>query len=177
MSAQHKVRTEPKLISKRVHFTSLRQLVEQLIPEWREGAPDFVGKEGWEKLREAFYKFGDHLMEAIQNDLEEGSKRGIAEAINLIRDPDFYEVKKKRNQKWNAQMKASQVEQDAIRDRHNRGEYTEEEIEQMIKQAERDIEWHTKSLAGSQQKLFKLQNAKPMTPNVEIVWPEDLFQE
>lgn len=165
-----------KLLSNRVHFTSLRELVEDLVPEWKAGMPDFVGEEGYKKLRESFFKFGEILLQNVIRDVEQGAAKGIQEALTLITDPTYYETKRKRRKRDVEAEKAAQFEQQQKRQRWERGEYTPEEREVWIGDTKRSIKFHEEALAVARQRLLKLESTEPLD-DLEIEWPENLFDE
>ncbi len=118
----------PPLVSHRWHLPSLGEILDRMLPEWVPGKyPDFSGPDGHAKMRAAFEKFGDYLLSSLSFELEKAAGKGISQALELVRDPEYHKTVKRRTKKEIDKWNAERARQDRWRDRWKRCEFTQEE--------------------------------------------------
>lgn len=164
-----------KLISHRVHYTSLKHLIEDLLPRWSpDKPPDFSGEDGREKLKGLLQRFGEQLLWSIQMDLEKGAAKGIQETLALIQDPDYYETIKQRRKRDRARSDEYRKAQESEQQRKAAGILTEEEKEKALRQLDSDEKYHRAMIERIFARKSQLERVTPSTLD-EGEWPDELF--
>lgn len=156
----------PTLVNHRWRLPSLGEILDRMLPEWAEGAhPDFSGPEGYAKMRCAFQRFGEHLLSSLSFELEKAAGKGIAQALELIRDPEYHKTVKRRSKKEIERQKADYAQQDRWRERWKRCEFTQEE-------RLREIGRITHELARHQTDIEKLKVRKAQVESGQVLLEE-----
>lgn len=141
MTKQKTATDEPSLVSHRWHLPSLGEILDHMLPEWSpEDCPDFSGADGYAKMRGAFERFGNYLLSSLAFELEKAAGKGISQALELIRDPEYHKTVKRRSKKEIERQKADFAQQDRWRDRWKRCEFTQDERLQEIGRIARELE-------------------------------------
>lgn len=176
--AAKKEREVKQAVTKRMHLTSLPEVVEEMMGQLPRRLMDC----GDDKVRETFRAWLTHLSETLTfqlaMDFQSAAKRGIEEAANLVQDPDYYETVKKRRRAAREQgerWRQEAQEREAMRERHRRGEYTQEERERMIAATKSSIDYHDKMLRAERDKLLSLESGKALLEDVQLDWGDADF--
>lgn len=163
MAKQKTTTGEPSLVSHRWHLPSLGEILDHLLPEWSpENCPDFSGPDGYAKMRGAFERFGDYLLSSLAFELEKAAGKGISQALELIRDPEYHKTVKRRSKKEIERQKADFAQQDRWRERWMRCEFTQEE-------RLREIGRITHELARCQKDIEKLTARKELVESGQVL--------
>ncbi len=160
--------TEKPLVNHRWHFPSIGEMLDRQLPEWAPGNhPDFSGNDGYVKLRGAFERFGDYLLSHLSLELEKAAGKGIAQALQLIRDPDYHETVKRRNKKAIERQKEDFARQDRWRERWKRCELTQEERLNEIGRLTNELIYHEKQIKKITERKSLVESGKVLMEEVD----------
>lgn len=161
---------EKPIVNHRWQMPSLEDMVDQMLPEWPAGKhPDFSGPDGHEKLKRAFMQFGKNLLSRVGMSLEKAAGKGIEQALNLIRDPEYTRTVKRRTKRQIQRMEESRRQQDERRERWKRFEFTLDEKMYELSRLNRSIEYHEKQLRMEQERRDKVQASTPSSFDTDLV--------
>lgn len=88
---------EKPLLSMRVNFPSAEQYVEDYLHQFV--AAFQMDDDGAAQMKGALIRFLERFMFDMESALVLGATKGIEEALNLIRNPKYYEVVKERRKR------------------------------------------------------------------------------
>lgn len=164
-------KTEEKpIVNHRWQMPSLEDMVDQMLPEWPIGQhPDLSGPDGHAKLKRAFMQFGDGLLSRVGMSLEKAAAKGIEQALNLIRDPEYTVTVKRRTKREIQRYEEHERQQEAARERWRRCEFTLDEKARELSNIKSSIEYHEKQLQAAKERREKVQAATPTTFDTELV--------
>lgn len=179
-----KRKTEPpSLVNHRWQLPSLEQILDDMLPQWAEGEhPDFSGPNGHARMKASFFRFGEWLLSRLHTDLEKAAGKGISEALNLVRDPDYYETVKRRRkrdrekqQEWRAKSDADSKRYQKERERRERGELTESERLHELGQLVYQISYHQNELDKLNARKSIVEHCVPVMekPSLAVNDPDD----
>lgn len=138
---------EPKIVNHRWHLPSLDEILDHALPRWGEGQhPDFSGPDGYDRLRAALHRFAQDSMWQLSFSLEKAAAKGIEQALQLIRDPEYHKTVKRRTKRAMERHEQFMAKQQAERERYQRGELTLVEKLHAIGQVTYSIQYHEKEL-------------------------------
>lgn len=86
-----------KLLSKRVNFPSLQDIVDQILPRFQQKFA--LDEQQTEEMKNGLFKVLKNLLWELQSVAELGAAKGIAEAFGMVEDLEYYETVKKRNKR------------------------------------------------------------------------------
>lgn len=149
---------------------SLEDMVDQMLPEWPEGKhPDFSGPDGYLKMRGAFLRFGDNLLSRVGMSLEKAAAKGIEQALNLIRDPEYTTTVKRRTKREIQRQEEHRRDWEARHERWKQFQFTLDEKVRELARLDQSIRYHEKELEQAKERRGKVQDAKPTTFDTELV--------
>lgn len=135
------------IVSHRWHLPSLGDILDHMLPKWLPGShPDFSGEDGYAKMRGAFESFGDYLLSSLAFELEKAAGKGISQALELIRDPEYRNTIKRRTKKEIDRQNEQFAQQARWRERWKRCEFTQEERLQEIGRIANSLEYHKREV-------------------------------
>jgi len=153
---------------------SLEDMVDQMLPEWPEGKhPDFSGPTGYLKMRRALLLFGDKLLSRVGMSMEKAAAKGIEQALNLIRDPEYTTTVKRRTKRWIQRQEEQQREWEARRERWKQFQFTLDEKIRELARLDQSIRYHEKELREAKERRSKVQEARPTTFDTDLVEEND----
>lgn len=118
-------------------------------------------------FREFLRHFAEQVLSGSSHDLADAAGRGIQQAIELIKDPQYYEKRKiAANKRTAARAAKRKVEREQEQIRKVIGP-SPEEISNLRRRYEYDIRWHTDALAASRKKLSELNEQNPPISSVQ----------
>lgn len=171
-----KVQAHPKLVNHRWQLPSLEEIIDRALPAWAEGEhPDFSQPDGHARLRTAFLTFGRDLLSRLEFELTKAAGKGIAQALELIQDPEYYETVKMRRardrerlKEWrNRDEKQSKARQEELA-RRERCELTEIERLHEMAHVAIQIHYHEKELRKLNERREKLDRCIPIKEKPQI---------
>lgn len=180
----------PKLVNHRLQLPSLESMLDEMIRRWPDGQhPDFSAADGYDRLRAAFFQFGLSLLSRLELELTKAAGKGIAAALELIQDPDYYETGKKRKKRdrerlkeWRERDEKRNREMKAEQGRRDRGDLTEEERIYALGHLAYQIHYHQKELdkLTEQKRLIETKQPFKEKPQVSFIdrdggddeWPD-----
>lgn len=167
---KQKEAVEKPIVNHRWQMPSLEDMVDQMLPEWREGGhPDLSGSDGHARLKSAFMQFGDSLLFRVGMSLEKAAAKGIEQALNLIRDPEYTQTVKRRTKRETQRMEEHRRQQDEWRERWKRCEFTLDEKVRELARLNKSIEYHEKQIQADKERRDKVQTAAPTSFDTELV--------
>lgn len=163
----------PPLVSHRWHLPSLGDILDRMLPEWEPGGhPDFSTPDGYAKMRGAFERFGDYLLSSLAFDLEKAAGKGIAQALQLILDPEYHKTVKRRSKKEIERERADFAQQDRWRERWKRCEFTQEERLQEIGRITHELQRHHKDIEKLTARKKLVESGQVLLEESEDVQPD-----
>lgn len=181
----------PPLVNHRWNLPSIEDILDRLLPEWPEGEhPDFSGADGYRRMRAGFTRFAHSLLSDLYLHLEKAAGKGIHEALEMIRNPEYYETVKKRRARWLQQNKKWREQSDKEskeRERRKRGELSEAERINELGNIAYHLHYHQEQIKKLESRKKIVENATPCSfePEPEASprvirndgdsWPDTIF--
>jgi hypothetical protein len=162
---------QPKLITHRSQLTSIQQFVDDClhsIASSPKNVLDFSKEEDRERFREYLSKLFLSFTCTLDMELGKAAEKGIAEALSLMRDPDYYETVKRRRANSRQRQKDYQDKQelDTFMKKHFP---TTKEVERQISYTENNLNYHERQILLERKRLedlkIKLSSAIEMNPD------------
>lgn len=158
-----KKKSPPPLVNHRWNAPSLEQILDDYLPQWAEGKhPDFSGPDGYRRLRSGVRRFAESLLSHMEMTLEKAAAKGIAEALNLMRNPDYYQTVKRRRVRQTESEKRARQEWEEEQERRRRGEFTEEERKYEIGRITRELQYHETQIVQLKERKMRVETSKPL---------------
>lgn len=92
-----------KLLTKRVEFPSIMDIVADFTPQFVNHFK--LDEKQAEDMKLGLFQVLDRLMVDLEFAMKKGCEKGIEEAINLMKDADYYETVKKRKERARQEAK------------------------------------------------------------------------
>ena len=149
----------PAVVSKRNEFTPADEFVENSMP--------YLPKEYQHvNFRAWLLKYTEEVIKGVASHFGLAAERGIAQAAELLCDPEFYETRKQRRAKQRRQWEEEKTKQEWDRIEQTMCP-TAEQIEKQIKWAEQNLAYHESQAEKSRQRLNTLRSTTPR--NIRLV--------
>ena len=148
----------PAVVSKRNAFNPADEFVENALP--------YLPKEFQHvNFRSWLLKYTETVIRGVAHHFGVAAERGIAQAAELLCDPEFYQTRKQKRAKWRQQMEESVAKQ--------KWDAMERRLCPTVDQIAHDIKWCEDQLAYHESKVAKnkvaLERLRGITPkNTEV---------
>jgi hypothetical protein len=149
----------PAVVSKRNEFTPANEFVENAIPYLPVQYKD-------EKFRYWLLKYTETVIRGVAHHFGVAAERGIAQAAELLCDPEFYQTRRARRSKQRQQMQ-DQVDKQKWDAMERRLCPTAEQIAHDIKWCENQLKYHESEAEKTKVALERLRAIAPK--NIRIV--------
>lgn len=146
-------KTIPNIVSYRNHFSPADELVDK-------GLPFLPNQFKHENFRAWLTRYTETVIKSIASDLAVGAQRGIEQTANMLCDPGFYELRKKRRMQERKRWKEERAKQEWERIERQHCP-TAEQIKQQVAYSEREIKYCEAQIAKHTENLARLRNIAP----------------
>ena len=149
----------PAVVSKRNEFTPADEFVENAIPYLPVQYKD-------EKFRYWLLNYTETVIRGVAHHFGVAAERGIAQAAELLCDPEFYQTRKEKRKRWRQQMEEQQAKQ-KWDNMERRLCPTAEQIQHDIKWCEQQLAYHEDGVEKNKAALERLRGMSPK--NIRII--------
>ena len=154
----------PAIVSKRNHFHSADELVEDALPF----LPDQFKHPNF---RQWLLRYTETVIKSVAAHYGLAASRGIEQAAELLCDPDYYETRRQYRAKMRRDMKEQAAKQEWERlERKNCP--TAEQIAEQVRWTENQIDYHHVAMGRYEQELARLRMLTPK--NIRLVAPKKI---
>jgi hypothetical protein len=151
------------VVSNRNHFDAAAEHVDRAIDSLPNEFKHL-------KFREWLQKYTERVVRDLSYSFATAAESGIRQAALLICNPDFYETKKRRNEKQTKRWKEDQAQQ-MWEQMQRQTCPTQEQIDQQVRRMNDLITYHQAEIANATKRLEEL---GAMIPNKPLVEPKTL---
>jgi hypothetical protein len=149
----------PKIVSKRNEFTPADEFVENAIP--------YLPKEFQHvNFRAWLLTYTEGVIKGVASHFGLAAERGIAQAAQLLCDPEFYETRRQRRAKWRKDME-NQHQKAELERIERKVCPTAEQVAHDIKWCEDQLSYHQSEVSKCVNRLEELRELKPK--NIRII--------
>jgi hypothetical protein len=154
MWMRDQMKTRP-IVSKRNQFTPADELVAEHLPD----LPDQFKHPNF---RAWLLRYTETVIKSVASHFGIAAQRGIEQAADLLCDPEFYETRKRRKDKLRSELRRQEAEQKFERFQRIHCP-TQEQIDDSIRWAQRQIEYHDAQSAEYTKQIMDLKAKHPST--------------
>ena len=153
------VKTIPAVVSKRNEFTPADEFVENALSS-------LPGQYQHDNFRAWLLHYTEGVIRLVAHHFGTAAERGIAQAAELLCDPEFYQTRKDKRKRWRQQMEEQQAKQ-KWDNMERRLCPTAEQIQHDIKLCEGQLAYHEDGVEKNRAALERLRGMSPK--NIRII--------
>lgn len=149
----------PPIVGKRNHFESVQEVVDdatfsicRMFPDWDEKATD--------RFRAWLSEYSVRLLHEIMWALKTGADRGIEQAAALLRDPDYYQNRKRRDKLQRERRSEKRREEERQRLEKEIAGPTEAELRRKRAMLERQLAYYRERIQETEEELRMMPELK-----------------